>query len=259
MITVRFGLISAIIVASIATPWLIQRRAEGSLQKQDESIRAQAARLAQLTAENDGFSNRLAQAKAPPGLSQEEFSELLKLRGEIGQLRQAVAEIKKLRTANQKLQAAKSGKKTSSDLALANVPTGVDFWPKDQLAFAGYGSPQAALKSAFWAMKGGDMKNMLASMTPEAKALMEKEREKDGKSEADMEAEFKSMAESLTSTPSGFRVLGEEAKSDEQVIVTVYAEGDARARKYVLNKIGNDWKVHDVLLAGQDVPASGPR
>ena len=32
----------------------------------------------------------------PPGLSQEEFSELLRLRGEVGQLRQKVADIETL-------------------------------------------------------------------------------------------------------------------------------------------------------------------
>lgn len=254
MTTVKLSLISAIIVASIATPWLIQHRAEGSLQQKDESIRAQAGRLAQLTGENNDLSNRLAQAKAPPGLSQEEFSELLRLRGEVGQLRQTLAEMEKLRAANQKLLAAKSGKKTSNDPALANGRNGVEFWAKDQLAFAGYGSPEAALKSTFWAMNGGDMKAMLASMTPEARALLEKEREKDGKSEADMEAEFKGMAESLTSTPSGFRVLGQEAKSSDEVIVTIYAEGQTRARNFVLNKVGNEWKVHDVLLTEQEAP-----
>src|SRR5579859_1714508 len=167
MTMLKLSLVSAIIVASIATPWLIQYRAEGSLQQKDESIRAQSGRLTQLTADNESLSNRLAQAKAPPGLTREEFSELLRLRGEVGQLRQKVAEIEKLRAANQQLLAAKSGKKTPNDPASASGRNGVEFWAKDQLAFAGYGSPEAALKTAFWAMNSGDMKAMLASMTPE--------------------------------------------------------------------------------------------
>jgi hypothetical protein len=259
MTIVKLSLVSAIIVASIAMPMLIQHRTEGSLQQKDESIHAEAEQLAQLTAANDSLSNQLAQAKAPPGLSQEEFSELLRLRGEVGQLRQKVADTEKLRVANQQLLASKPYKKNLSDPALANDRAGTEFWAKDQLAFAGYGSPEAALKTALSAMNGGDMKAVLASMTPEARALLEKEREKDGKSEADMEADFKGMAESLTSTPSGFRVLGQETKSSDEVIVTLYAEGQPRARKFVLNKIGNEWRVQDVLLADQEVPAFGPK
>ena len=255
MTTFKLSLAGAIIVASIAMPWLIQHRADASLQQKDESIRAQSGRLAQLITDNEGLSNQLAQAKAPPGLSQEEFSELLRLRGTVGQLRQKVAEIEKLRAANQQLLASKSGKKTLSDPDLADGRSGTEFWAKDQLAFAGYGSPEAALKTALSAMNGGDMKAVLASMTPEARALLEKEREKDGKSEADMEADFKGMAESLTSTPSGFRVLGREAKSSDEVIITLYAEGQSRARNFVLNKVGNEWKVHDVLLTEQEAPA----
>jgi hypothetical protein len=42
------------------------------------------------------------------------------------------------------------------------APTGLvataDYWPRDSWAFAGYASPDAALRSCFWAANTGDVK-----------------------------------------------------------------------------------------------------
>jgi len=105
MNTTRFklGIVCAVVVASIATPMVIKHNARVSLHENNAALRQQADRLAQLAGENQRLSNLVAQAKPP--LSDEQFGELLKLRGEMGMLRQQTNAIQKLRAENRRLAA----------------------------------------------------------------------------------------------------------------------------------------------------------
>jgi prepilin-type processing-associated H-X9-DG protein len=81
----------------------LQRQAQEKLRAEDESLRQQ---IAQLKADNENLSNAAAQAKSSQSLPDEQFTELLKLRGEVGVLRRQTNELGKLRQENQQLQAA---------------------------------------------------------------------------------------------------------------------------------------------------------
>ncbi len=66
MTKLQFGLISALLVAGVATPLFLKHQAQVQLRDKDESLRRQTEQLTQLTAENERLSNLLAQAKSVP-------------------------------------------------------------------------------------------------------------------------------------------------------------------------------------------------
>ncbi len=96
MTKLKLGL-SALVVAGAATALVIQHQAQGKLRADNASLTQQ---LAQLQTDNESLSNRLAAASNSKSLPKDQFSELLKLRGEVGLLRRQVDEIGKLREEN---------------------------------------------------------------------------------------------------------------------------------------------------------------
>ncbi|MGH7952419.1 MAG: sigma-70 family RNA polymerase sigma factor [Limisphaerales bacterium] len=77
--------VSAIVVAGAATAFVIQHQTQENLRAENELLRQQ---IAQLQADNKSLSNRLATAADSKSLSDEQFNELLKLRGEVTRLHQ---------------------------------------------------------------------------------------------------------------------------------------------------------------------------
>jgi hypothetical protein len=240
---------SAIAVAGIAASLVIQQSGQTKLREQAEASRQQAEQIAQLSAENDRLSLLVARRGNPQGLSLEQLSELLRLRGQIGRLRQAAQEQAQLEAANQQLRAAQ----ITTEQQLASARAAPNFWPKDQLAFAGYAEPEAALKTCLWAMNNGDAKSYLACWAsgPEVNAAFESQLR--DKADAEMAAAGRILAESLA--PSiGFHVLDTRVASADQVILNLSFDGEGKARKFVLTHTGNEWKVKDMLRPGQDEP-----
>jgi hypothetical protein len=94
----KTGVASAIVVASVVTPLVVQHQVQAKLHDQDETLRDQTDRLIRLQAENERLSSLFAQANKSPALSNEEFSELLRLRGEVGRLRMDVRELEQAKT-----------------------------------------------------------------------------------------------------------------------------------------------------------------
>ena len=76
---------SALVVASVVMAFVIQHQTQNKLCADNESLRQQ---ITQLQAENESLSNQLATAGNSKSLSDEQFTELLRLRGEVTLLRQ---------------------------------------------------------------------------------------------------------------------------------------------------------------------------
>ena len=104
MTTLQKTLITATIAAVVGTGVYEAHRAS-TLQGQNQTLQQQQATLteqiAQLKSDNEGLSNRVAQASRSPPLSSERLRELLKLRGEVGVLRRQQRELE-LATAQSK-------------------------------------------------------------------------------------------------------------------------------------------------------------
>jgi hypothetical protein len=79
------------IAAGVAATWLwFQHRALAELREENGALRQQIEQLGALAAENEQLSNALA--KASRGATPEQMNELLKLRGEVGNLKRELAE-----------------------------------------------------------------------------------------------------------------------------------------------------------------------
>src|SRR5688572_27619594 len=97
--------VSAIVIAGVALSWSIQRNAATRMREAGATSHELAGQLAQLQEENSRLSNQIAQAKPSESLLDEQFRELLRLRGEVSQLRGDRRETDQLRATNQQLSA----------------------------------------------------------------------------------------------------------------------------------------------------------
>ena len=77
--------LSALVVVGAATAFVLLNQAQENLRAENKLLCQQ---IAQLQADNESLSNRLAAAADSKSLSDEQFNELLKLRGEVTRLRQ---------------------------------------------------------------------------------------------------------------------------------------------------------------------------
>ncbi|MGH7975639.1 MAG: sigma-70 family RNA polymerase sigma factor [Limisphaerales bacterium] len=111
--------LSAIVVASAATVIVVQQQMQNKLRVENESLQQQ---IEQLQMDNENFSNRLANVGDAKKMSDDQFNELLKLRGEVGVLQQQLAEAGNLRTENQRLRNKLSQANTNQELAEIKLP-----------------------------------------------------------------------------------------------------------------------------------------
>ena len=233
----KLGVLGAMVVAGAAILILIQRQAEGELRAQNQALRRQLEQSSQLAAENERLSNLVAQAA--PRASGDQLTELLRLRGEVGRLRQQTKEVEALRQANREATAALAASQKSAATGSPSEPASADYWPKDSWQFLGYATPDAAAQSQFYAASRGDVKAFLAGITDD----IQKEVEKDlgGKTESEVIAKMKEEMDHFQSV----RVLNRETLPDDTVALTVAMQGltETQKAKLILRKIGNDWKL----------------
>ncbi|HEY3761202.1 MAG TPA: sigma-70 family RNA polymerase sigma factor [Verrucomicrobiae bacterium] len=85
---------SVIIVAGAATAFVHQQQVQNNLRAGNSAL---AQQIAQLQNDNQSLSNQLADAGQSKSLSNDQMEELLKLRGEVGVLREQTNELGKLR------------------------------------------------------------------------------------------------------------------------------------------------------------------
>ena len=274
----RFTFVGAIVIVSAAAPLLVQQYARIQWREREALLRQQAAEFSELVAENKRLSNLVAQTSGS-ALSSDQFIELMKLRGEIGRLRQDANEVARLQAAHQQLLSATNRSGKESDASLPDPQTIVAYWPKTQLTSAGYTTPISGLQTALWAMNGNDPNALAASVTPETRsnlidgalitALWVLSRNDpdalagrlapatkyraliDHLSPAErMAFQAKGAADSLGLT-SGFYVVGQKLMSQNQAILDVYFEGEAATRRFRLMKVGDEWKLGGIFLAGE--------
>lgn len=100
MTKLRLGIVSAIVVAGLATPFVMQHQSRVKLRQEYQILQQQATQLAE---DNERLSNLVARAKSTASLPTDQPQELLRLRGEVGMLRQQTNELGKLRQENRKL------------------------------------------------------------------------------------------------------------------------------------------------------------
>lgn len=95
MTKLKSGVVVAALVAGLSIPLAKQHQALVKLREENSALRLQADNFPRLAAENTRLSNLLAQPSQPE--TQDQTRELLKLRGEVGQLKRQLAETPKPR------------------------------------------------------------------------------------------------------------------------------------------------------------------
>ena len=225
MTTTNFTLVlgSALIAGAIIG--VIEHRATAKLREENRVLRQDVEQLARVGDEYLRLSNLLARAGSP-ALPEAQMRELLRLRGEVGVLRQQTNELGKLHTENSTL---RSGTNLPARDPSQPAP---DYLPRASWAFAGYADPDAALQSCLWAWSSGDPKTVMASITPAHRAQW------GFKSDEEI---AKQIARNL-SHARGFRILERQNVSSSECRLTV---SDAEAKQKVgfcYKRIGSEWK-----------------
>lgn len=234
MTKLKAGMVSVVVVAGVATPLVLQHQSQARLQQENETLRLQLAQVQ----EHDGQKSNLQTGLVE--LTDDQKRELLKLRGEINQLRGQTSVLEKLRGENQQLRSslAKAAQETSNSAPGREAPT--DF-PRESWAFAGYADPPSAFQSLVWALSNGDVQTAFASVSPGERARMENRWA--NKSETEISA---GVIKEFQNTKR-FRVLDREVVSENEAILRIYVEGEktpetAFEKGARLIKLGNDWK-----------------
>ena len=113
-------------------------------------------------------------------------------------------------------------------------------WTKNQLAVAGYATPEAAMKTLLWGISNGEADTVSGSLTPTESANAQ--RAFPGQFSATVEAWSKRM------TATNFQIAAESGSSDNVTIdlVSSGADGQKHERKYWFKKIGKEWKCDQV-------------
>jgi RNA polymerase sigma factor (sigma-70 family) len=94
MTKLQIGVAGAILIAGIATPFVLQHQSlsrmrgeNNRMREENQSLQQQVNEMTQLAAENQRLSNLLARAGSSQSLKQDQRGELLRLRGEATRLR----------------------------------------------------------------------------------------------------------------------------------------------------------------------------
>jgi RNA polymerase sigma factor (sigma-70 family) len=106
MTQLKLATIGVLVTAAIAVPVTIQTQTIAKLQQENTALRKQQDLMGELAAENKSLSKLPTEMNDFRKITSDEVSELLKLRGEVGLLRQQKNELARLQEENRQLRAA---------------------------------------------------------------------------------------------------------------------------------------------------------
>jgi RNA polymerase sigma factor (sigma-70 family) len=234
MTKLKLGIISAIVVAGMATPLVLQHQAQIKLREDNQALRQQSDQVA---AENERLSHLAARANSSQTLANGQPGELLRLRGEVGVLRQQKSEAERLLEEHRRLG---SGATNSQSAQATNPPTPFSApVPKESWAFSGYATPEAALQTMAWAWGNRDWEALLASATP------------DGRKELEKTFGGKPASEALAAFPidlskaSSYTFKKKKEVSDDEVVFDLAYElpfNLGYGRQVTMKRVGGEWK-----------------
>lgn len=214
---------------------MLELKEAAVLRRANEELRAECQALREQVATANAKQNSLNATEAEQ--QKKNLEELLRLRSEATKLRAKAAEATKLRAENQQLRAAiPTVNGAQNSLANSTNAASGENHPRDSWAFSGYATPEATLVSAIWAMREGNPRAYLDSLSPDEQARQSKQWE--NKSESDVAAKHQQDVSSIT----GFQVLSTQNISPDEVQMNVFVAGPDQTRTVSLVRNGGDWK-----------------
>lgn len=159
--------------------------------------------------------------------------ELLRLRGEVGQLERRKRELAGARTENEQLRVRLASKGTNAPGGIA-LPAG--YLRKAEAKFTGYNTPEDTIQSLLWAIQNRDAAHFVEAFNPEFARQIEAEIQRRGSPE-----EFFKEADAMP----GLRIVGKEAGTVETTMLTVeMIPGDeTQTRTLRFTQIAGKWKL----------------
>ena len=133
MTKVKLGIITAVVAAGVATPLVVQQRAQARLVQLNQGLRQQVDHLAR---ENARLSNLEVQANDARALSKDQLSELMKLRGEVGLLRKQTNELDRLRQENRQLHSSQAS--VGRDTGATQIDSNAEMQKQEGIAKLNY-------------------------------------------------------------------------------------------------------------------------
>ncbi|MEY2410840.1 MAG: hypothetical protein QOF48_3510 [Verrucomicrobiota bacterium] len=186
-----------------------------------------------------GAGNFGSAPKAAPALDHGEKTELLRLRNQAAQLRNATNELQRLQKASGELSAENRrlrDERAALAVAASEPSTTAAVFSKAEWRFAGYATPESTFQSAVWAMNNGEPEIFLKTLTPDERARMEGEWRNRPLDEVRRESQDK--MQEVT----GYRILARRAIDDGRVGLTIFAEGKGDSVEVLFQRIGEEWK-----------------
>src|SRR5437763_13709900 len=104
-------------VAGLAIWGAFEHQRRAGLRREHQVLEQQLEEMARLSAGTEQVSNLRSQAKSPPSLTDDETRELLRLRGQVGMLRQQSRELETIREENRQARAALESSRNSQSAA----------------------------------------------------------------------------------------------------------------------------------------------
>jgi RNA polymerase sigma factor (sigma-70 family) len=147
MSKLKVSAVSALVVAGVATPVVLQHQTVTGLREENGALREQSRQVNVLRGENEKLSGDLLEARRSQSLTRAQLSELLRLRGEVGPLRRDSQDLAQLRARQLADQTA---------AAPAQPAPHGDFIPAAAWANVGADKPEAGIQTFFWAGKHGE-------------------------------------------------------------------------------------------------------
>lgn len=219
----KIRILSSLVVIGMAT-WLVrQQQSQKALREKNRGLQEQVDKFTQLATDNQTNSLRTAQS------SDAQMSELLRLRNEVGRLREQSNELAKLRAALATDQKVQSGKPQST--ATRSEPI-----PKSAWANVGYATPEAAFQTICFVMSKGDVQAYMNSLSPEQQTNMAKAFQ--GKSDAEIAAGQMAEMEPVTD----FQIVGKIEVGQDQVQMLVHTAGEDLNTIFIMTNVNSSWK-----------------
>ena len=217
-------------LAVIAVLWGMQLEAHRRLHDQEDSSQRLLARLNQLEIDNLRLSNTVAQANTP--LADVQLAELAQLQDEVRALRKRTNDLQRLQAEIRQL-------RTKLTSMSSNTPPDVpaaDIYPRDNWAFAGYDTPEAALQSSIWAISQGDQDAYLAGLSPALRGEMEGQL---------ADGSFGDTGPGELSDVTGYRIVDRRSVSDTQKTLSIHTDGHDDEPPVILKfvKTPEGWRI----------------
>ncbi len=218
----KLALASLLVLGAMAVV-LFKHQAYARLREQTHALARKLGQLERLEEENQRLHGLAAELRqdSPDRL----LDELARLRREAEALRTHQVEWEQLCSENRQLRA---------ELGDTVRP----LLSKEAWTYLGYGDPESAAQSYFWALKTPDPKALIESMCPEDRAHWA------NASEEEVARLIALEQKALRKIP-GFQILGVKRISDDQVevVMNMYPDRpDITNLRLPLKRVGSEWK-----------------